>query len=344
MAKQSGSMNPLALKMALGLSLTMLFSACDRNENGEALKTPTSEGAAGSAGGEGFARELLALKAQNGGRGVSDEAITALLSKYGLPNPMLDAHRAEQADPGLEEAKALPKSAASSVYVPMRKANLNLNMTLYSGATVPAGVRMEAWTARTADNQSVDPVLIAYYKIGNDAIGSTIRVVAMNDDFEGGLDPRISWVNNTGATSQIEIIAYGFSAGTSGMGTLKVKTGGITRSYAGRFGGVHLNRRNVTSSKPLEGCVYDSDELIMTRNIRDSEAGFSIAVSWANNVGAFLSGDFDIGGAATTSVRLPVGLKAVEPDFLLSFVPWSGRSIFNATSYTAIQYQKFSCP
>jgi hypothetical protein len=342
LTKQSRTKNPPLLYLTLGISLSMLFSACDRNENDGVPNAPGSQTETSPAMGQAFAKELIALKAETGGQKISDEAIAALLSKYKMPNPSLGVHTAPE--PALEDRDALAKTAASSIYIPVRKATFDLNMTLYKGYTLEAGAAIEAWTTRTSSNQSVDPLLIAFYRTGGDDIGAPIKVVAMNDDDgQGGLDPDIYWVNNTGAPVGVEIVAYAYSTGTSGTGTLKVRTN-LTRSYTGRIGGVNQVARNASSSKPTDGCSNNSDVLILNRNARDAESGFVIGVNYSKMNGAILSSNYEIGGSDQTTVTLPAKLNTGWPDFIVAFNAWQSGSVFSASPYTAYHYQKYSCP
>jgi hypothetical protein len=210
-----------------GLSFAALaLTACDSaSVEAQAPSAP----AASAASDEGPARlpdayetEILSLKAKIEDPEEREAAIRDAMIRHGFHPAAAD--RSEAQPQALPEAgiPAAPKSAASERVLRAKDFEFGFDFVITKRIDVPRGWTVIAYTTRTAENQNVDPRIVAFYPDGPDAGRTTTHVVGLNDD-SSGLDSRISWKNTTGSTRKVTIYVFAYSASSKGVATLNYR-------------------------------------------------------------------------------------------------------------------------
>lgn len=199
------------------------LAACDSSS----IEPQSSSGAVASEEGpirppDGYETEILSLKAKIADPGEREAAIRDAMIRHGF-------HPAEAAPPAaapqaLPEA-AIPAAAKTAAFERVLRAKdfeFGFDFVITKRIDVPKGWTVIAYTTRAAENQNVDPRIVAFYPDGPDAGRTTTQVVGLNDDYSG-LDSRIEWKNTSGSTRKVTIYVFAYSASSKGVATLNYR-------------------------------------------------------------------------------------------------------------------------
>ncbi len=334
----------LAIPAVLGACLSACESPSEAGKGPQAQQPPASAPGAASA----FDRSVMAIKAMDAGQKEKLAAIEALASRYGhilVPRADPDpSFHAEAQDAESPSGEALAKAAAVSKYYPKKGHNYGKQFILMTAHQVKPGQTLTSWTARVAGS-TVDPFVVALYEPGGNSVSSPfqVNVAAWGDDTPDGLDPRITWQNNTGASQWVHIWAFAYSPSVSGEATLvSIVNGANPQTYSGEMLGLAVYDNNISSPAPAAGCTGPLSDRITMRTVSDGGwMSGAMLVNTQSMKGAVIYEDHRI--QQTIDVAGPA-MASGYPNFLLLFTTAQGAGAGSFGNYAGMQYQRYSCP
>jgi hypothetical protein len=336
-----------------GLSALMLvMGGCDTGERAQDPAGPNPTiGATDLTGSSEFDRELIAAKTGNEDPARREQAIRAVLDKYGVAYPHADEPAqplpAEATDGAEPVGRAAAKTAfISSAWNPLRRDFTATNdiHTFWNSVRVENG---ESYVAAAIGNTaSVDPFLVAYYYEDENS-SPLVKVVAYNDDISGdNRNSRISWTNNTGTVQHIATVAFAYSSATRGQAHLVVNTTRFTQSILNaEIGGLHQYGATALPAGPTN-CFPSATWTWLQGLSGTPKIGKALVVDTKAMRGGVLQVSH-VGGE--TLVNLPWSVDDPYPSFALFFIPVLGvlpanwRDTESPTAWRFIQKDHYSC-
>jgi hypothetical protein len=326
-------------RLPASLAATALaLAACNSPDRSAATAaTPESQG-------PGFARDMIALKAKGLPDAEREEAIRALLARYGRA----PAHAAPAiaGEPEGETApEPLAKTAATS-WLTVKTTSFTFPYVIKQEMNVAAGGTLTATLEAAPGADFTDPFLLAYYQ-SSGIVGVKaypIKVVGFNDD-NGGLNSSFSWTNNTGSVKLVTVIGFAYSPSTGGPMRMRTSyppfpgpTGGIGQESSLLIvSGIAKYDNEVTKFN----CLGPTNTRVsLTRVAGSSSLKHTAVVVNANT----LTGALAYGSTTTQNVSVGSVVASGYPNLFLTFVPWQDIDRDDGvTSYTARQQNSYAC-
>ena len=343
---------------ALALSLALAFTACTQSDPVEA---PAASSPAGNPGvrhrlTNPYIQDVLALKAQKLSRAETEAGILALQKRYGIATPAaaLAPDAGLQTDPvlpepipGTEEKRTAPAglgkaAAVTTVYKTKKSFNFGNARVILHSVNVPAGGYFQSWVEPDINHPEVDPVAVAYYKTpGSSGDVYTFIVAGVSDD-SVDLEPSLLWSNQTGVSQKVTVVAFAYSASTSGPGTLVILPTNTDRfDYPGWVGGtqVYYNTANPLTT----GCHGPFLSRITLKRLTGSASTRGmLAVNEVTRRGGYI---LNQNASLNLADVLPEGNVEVQwnPSFVLGFSLAGNYDTFPVTTFNAVQADQYTC-
>lgn len=328
-----------------GIALGLFLGGCNSTD-GNPVK-PAVRGPIGTAdlkGSSDFDRDLIAAKRGSGNSVDREEAIEAVLSKYGVPHPAAKVSEEPQAGP-VAMAAAKTSSTASSFAPIVRSFTADNDIHTFR-KTVTVGPFQYLVVSAVGEQDGVDPFLVAYYR--NDASTNqyayAVKVAAYNDDVSSSnRNSTLTWVNGNFTSRTVEIVAFNYMPSTRGTVTISIGVNGSSSTYASRF----LGGKVVYGTDPIPA-VPDNCYPSFTRVTETNryEGGFS-AAGLVIDAQAMKGGMiWDLGGGASQSLDFTPFINNQYPNFALLFEATSNKTgsfVEEASGYAYKQQDYYSC-
>jgi hypothetical protein len=324
-----------ALLIAMAFSAALM--ACDRAERAPQAMAPGESAGPGPQDSRetAFARDMIALKARGLAPDAVDAAVRELRTRYGYP--ILEARAAAPiADEG---TAALAKSEAiGSKWKTVKSFSFGFPLAIKQSFVISNQGTLHAWTAISANEEGVDPVLIAYYRTSGTSTAHRVKVVAYNDDAAAGsLQPEITWTNTTGGNVTVDVLAFVFSAESQGTVKLFVRHSifPVTDTYVTHISAYPL--WDNTASGGIAGCSGPWSSRL--RLVKTAGGGYAHGLLGIN--GNNLTGGEIVENSATLDVGtvIPSG----RYNMVIGYVPWDLSKTEDGTQYSAFQDNRFDC-
>ncbi|MBW8890498.1 MAG: hypothetical protein JF616_22325 [Fibrobacteres bacterium] len=218
-----------------GIALGLFLGGCNSADSNPVK--PAASGPVGTTdlkGSSDFDRDLIAAKQGSGNSANREEAIEAVLSRYGVPHSTARAAQGQQPGPVTE---AVAKTAATTFVTAVRNFSADNDIhTFYTTVIVPAFGSLVV--SATASQDGVDPFLVAFSR--NDASSNTdayaISVAGYNDDVSStNRNSQLVWVNTGFTNKKIEIVAFNYLPSTRGTVGIGISVNGAVAVYSSRF-------------------------------------------------------------------------------------------------------------
>ncbi len=231
-----------AFSAGTGLMALMALMASTGCDSGGRIQEPAASkariGTVDFTGSSEFDRELIAAKAGLTDLSQREEAMAAVLDKYGIAHPPVPAFSWTS-----EGTPAAAKGNAASFYPVRRDFTAGNDIHTYrSSVSVANGQWVRIAALGNTDN--VDPYLVAYYTDDVAASSSAykVKVIGYNDDVASdNRNSVVTWTNNTGSAKNIQFVAFSFAASTRGKGLISTTVGATSVNLPDReIGGMHL--------------------------------------------------------------------------------------------------------
>jgi hypothetical protein len=294
--------------------------------------------------GAAFTRDMMALKAKGLPEAEREEAIRALLARYGQapvyvpPKIVGDAEGAAAAEP-------LAKSAITSAWKTVKTTTFDFPYAMEEDINVAPGGTLTATLTAAPGQDFTDPFLLAYYKSAGvyDANAFRIQVVGFDDDADGTLNSRISWTNNTGSVQRVSVIGFAYSPATGG--------GMELRTHFPPYPGPTGLTGSVTSFLNVSGIAKYNDEAGKFPCLGPTDTRVTLSrVSGSNTLGhtALVVDSRTLTGALVrvSNQNMNVGSVVASgyPNLFLTFVPRQDYPVDDGvTRYTARQQNAYVC-
>lgn len=338
---------PTALSIATTLLAGLCVSGCNQGNVGVDGATQESAGERTSLDPEQmqtFSQEAISLKTKYPDLRDYDVEIRGLFARYGLKAPAsvseafspLVPDLAPDPDFSTEGTAAAAKTAAlATVWKKVKAFDITYPHALVAGFDLPNGEVMTAWTNQI--DATLDPYLVAFYAPSGRWDMDAINIIALDDDGLGYPNASITWRNNTGATQHVFMIAFGYSASTSGRGKLKFRTTSAG-PISTRTGKINAYRTYANNNVLTAGC---SGPFASRLELKRLEGGFYgtgiIGVNPSTMKGANI---WDFNTVANFSeVLTPTGGNFVMP-YLQHL---DGDTYPNGNHYSGWQEDKYTC-
>ncbi len=321
----------MRIRYLAGLCLGLALSACDRAD------APPSANDAGAGTPAAYAKEVTALKAKGMDPAATLSALRDLRHRFGFPVA------GEGTAAPFSEIAAEPALAKEAAIGPVWKNVKQFAMTfptaIKQSFVISNAGTLHAWTAGSAVEQGVDPVLIAYYRTSGGTGAHTVKVVAYNDDIASdNLGSDIVWTNNTGANVTVEVLAFVYSPEAAGTIKLFVRHSifPITNTYTSVISAAPL-WNNTAVATGIGGCTGPWKSRI--RLSKTAGGGFGHGLLGINY--NTMTGGQILENSATLELGsvIPSGAYSM----LLGYVPWDITKSEDGTKYSAFQDNRYDC-
>lgn len=222
------------LSTALSLSTALLagfsVSGCNYGKINTDDAAPISAGEANRLNPEQsrtFAKEAIAMKSRYPDPQEYDNGIRGLFARYHLPvpaprgnafSPLIPDILPDPIASGNGQPVAAKTAALAAIWKKVKSFDITFPYALLEVIDLPNNAVMSAWTAQI--DATVDPYLVAFYAPGGDWNMGTVNIIALDDDGAGFPNAYMTWRNNTGSTQEVILLAFGYSASTSGRAQL----------------------------------------------------------------------------------------------------------------------------
>lgn len=324
------------------LALALGLAACDRADDA----TVGMEAGAGQGAGKtvltaeqqaSFLKEAIAIKARSPMGEAYRREMEGLYSRFRLPVPKAEAATSLPDLAGIagetHEAGALAKGVKMIYWKRVKNMDITYPFALYVYFNVAPGQTMTAWTE--ALSAGVDPMMMAF-EYAYDPNGDKITVLALNDDGNGNLQPKITWKNTSADNSiTVELMVFAYDNLGRGEARLKYKAsaGGVVKTLAGP---VHATRQFSNLPVNTENCTGPYSTRIGIQQLADRTYGTSvIAVDVAAKKGGFVReiGVLDLGFV----------LKPVNMNFVMPFMHVTEGITYDLNHHAGWQDDKYTC-
>jgi hypothetical protein len=325
------------------LALILGLAGCD---SGERIQDPSSSqrpiGATDLTGSSEFDRELIAAKSQGSDQEHREQAIVAVLDKYGVAHPKVQAQFLSI--PSIAGAAA--KTARSFWDPTRRNFTAGNDIHTYHGAvTVPN--RGHLRLGAIANTASVDPFMVAYYGSTSQPSQNAFNVVVVgyNDDVaSGNRNSIIEWTNNTGGAKLVGFIAFAFSQYSRGKGTIQITVDGSSTNLLNREIGGLIQYDAIALPPAPDGCTIPVSTLATFTTLSGGGYGESaLLIDTKALGGAIILGR----PAPVETITFPWIVNNPYPSFALLYEPVSGvlpaNWSENPSNYQFIQKEHYSC-
>lgn len=329
------------------LSAALAFMACDRADPKAPVAAPAEGAAMGpeaqqDAQGVAFAEAMVALKARGLDPQATEAAIRELRLRFGYPLPA--PVRAEEApakptDADVAAQAALSKAAAPGIkWKNVKGFVMTFPTAIKQSFVISNQGTLHAWTALSAAEQGVDPVMIAYTRT---SAGSAhgIKVLGYVDDISStNLGSEIVWTNTTGANVTVDILVFVYSPDNAGTIKLSVRPSTIfpvTHTYTTVVNAAPAWNNSVAGG--MSGCTGPWKSRIQFLKVSGGGYGHGLlAVNYKGMNGGEIvenTNVYELGGV------LPSGAY----NMILGYVPWSIGQESDGTTYWALQDDRYDC-
>jgi hypothetical protein len=325
-----------SLLTVTGMALGLLLSACDRADQPASLTTNPNPDPSAVRAATPYEKDVAALKLKETDPDRILSGIDALRARYAvlsasgaLPAALGDAPIPGPGSLGLEKASATLKN-----YVP-RTQNVGVIITPEAWITIKPGLTVEAWTTRSAGNQAADPVMVGYYRTSGDANSTAYKLnfIGFSDDYSG-LDPHITWTNNTGVAQVIGFTAFAYNSAETGDVVLNYRAVG----YATKILSTPMQATRIPYAQPSTGnCTGPSLTKIYQQRI-SSQSGENVLLAYNGTTGR--------GGyiyASTTMLTLDDVLPNSTNSFLIGYREFDPSNLYEPALYKGSQFDLYSC-
>jgi hypothetical protein len=337
------------LSLTLGLAAGLMATGCDRAESPAPAAPQQEQPALTPQQQAAFTKEAMAIKAEYNDPAAAfnqkafDAAMIELMQRYHLPvpkaaqeawSPLVPEYVPESGS--AELAGALGKEAAlTTVWKKVKALDITFPYAQVAVFKVKNTDVMTTWTVGI--DPSVDPYLVAFYSTSGRWDRDAIKVIALNDDGHGFPNASIQWGNNTGADRMVALVAFGFSATTTGRSQLKYisTSGGPITTITGRIATSRVfSNNNVITA----GCSGPFATRLEEKRISGGRYGTGIlGVDVAQMKGANI---FD----RDTTVDLGFVLKPSGGNFVLPYLEdFDGKTYPNGNHYNGWQEDRYTC-
>ena len=325
-----------------GLSvLMMMMGGCDSSEVVQnSSETKPTIGAQSAQDSSEFDRELIAAKNGNADPVRREQAMMAILDKYGVAYPKANAlgysQATEAADGLAASGSAAAKSAAASFFALRRDFTASYDIQTFSdlqwvGAHSSLGIAVVGTTA------NVDPFLVAYTTEGSPP-AQTVKVIGYSDDIgSANRNSVITWTNNTNAVQNVFFVAFAYSTSTRGQANIIVNANGGSESHTNAvIGGLKQFGGNPLPAEPAN--CFPSSTRISLQQVSGIRSGYALIVDTRAMRGGLISTD-----TPNQTRLLDLGWIAYNPypSLALVFRPTAG--VANDASWRFIQKDIYSC-
>jgi len=317
--------------------LMMAMGGCDTSER---VQDPS--GAGPTVGAKGiddsspFDRELIAAKNGNADPARREQAMMAILEKYGVRYPQANAGSTNPIPEASGSLSASSPALAKSAAAPAVRRDLSVSSADFETFVNHEFVGPHQTLALVAIGgaANVDPFLVAYIKEGNYP-NNPVQVIGYNDDVSSdNRNSRIIWTNNSDAQQLVEIAAFAYSTAGRGRATVYQIVDGSARIFNGAIGGMHQYGATPPPAVPSR-CVPFWTNISLQRT---SGTGWSnaLVVDTKAMRGGLLAADDRF---PATQMDLPGNVDNPYPSFVLLYSN-TGVAVSN---YRFIQKDIYSC-
>lgn len=291
-----------------------------------------------------FAKDMTALKAQGLPEAEREQAIRALVARYGKTPSYVPPALGEESETETS-ADPLAKSAAIPVisWKTVKTTTFDFPFVLRRIASIPAGGTLTASTAISAGAPTTDPFLLAYYQTSGAAgdRAHQIKVVGYSDDISGAnLNGSFSWTNNTGSSKQVTVICFAFSPETGGpmkLTTTRPLVGGGTITETTALQNVTGIAKYNDEAGPFPCVGPNGSRVTLSKVSGTTDFNHTVvAVNASNLTGATIR-------AANTTQEVGSAIASGYANLFLVFVPWANVEGDDVTRFTARQQNKYTC-
>jgi hypothetical protein len=322
------------LLVAPAIALSLALCACDPSGDTPDAAVPSSEFSP-------MDREITALKGRESDPARLDAEYRGILSSHGyeVPAPALPAPLGPVSVEEPEPAAEGPLAKASAFVITWKTVK-DFPFNYAFAYLHKVSVANNATVTATANRVSAptDPVLVAYYKTGGTATAYTIRAVYYNDDRgDGSLNSYITWKNTTGATVNLEIMAYAYSSASTGQMKLTFTGPGAKTVTANVLAYPELFNSN---PGPFPDCGFPQATQIQLK--RRVGGGFQSGLL-ALNRGAMRGGYIQESGDDLQTLFLDDVLTNGSGSFMLGVMLDTDEPVYESTGFQGIQKDKYLC-
>lgn len=305
------------------------------NSPSDPVDTLQDKGAPSESGSE-FDRSALSIKASPYSQREKISALKALASRYGS---VVIPHANPDPGPNLEEAEkpaagALGKTASNRYYL-MKSQVFGSALVLYNDRLVKHNQTLRGSTTRPAGS-TADPFIVAVHMIGFPGLNAQLgKVVALNDDFEGTLDSRFTWKNQTGGDQLVKIYAFAYTPDLGGSTSLRTTIDGVSVEVVnGTMRGSAVYDDNA-NTLPIANCQGPLSDRLSLQFLQAGTAKYGALMvnSQTMTVG------YVRGIGQSVFIDMPTPTPSGYPNFMLPFAYGGGTT----GSYVARQDQLFNC-
>jgi hypothetical protein len=327
-----------------GLSVLMMaVGGCNSSESIQnSQEAGPTLGAKSTQDSSEFDRELIAAKNGNAIPARQEQAMMAILDKYGVAYPKahtLSFTQATEAVEGLPTSgSAAAKSAAASFSALRRDITSSWDIQTFSHFR-KVNPNSSLGIAVLGNTDNVDPFLVAYLKEGSSS-AETIKVIGYSDDIgSANRNSVISWTNNTNAVQTVWYAAFAYSTATGGFATIVANSNGTGTTFGNaRIGGLKQFGGNPLPAAP-SNCFPSATRL----SLQVLSGGFSDAYALVVDTQAMKGGLLHVNSAAPTQLHeLPWIVHNPYPSFVLLFRNTTGAAN-DPSSWRFIQRDIYSC-
>jgi hypothetical protein len=289
-----------------------------------------------------FTRDMLALKAKGLPDAEREDALRALLARFGQAPAQVSPAIVSEPEGGTS-AVPLEKAAAATSWKTVKTTPFTFPYVIKQEMNVAAGGTLTATLRAAAGADFTDPFLLAYYQSSGEVGFKSyqIKVVGFNDD-DNGLNSRFSWTNNTGSVKLVTVIGFAFSPSTGGPMVMNTSY----PPFPGPTGGTGLESSLLIVSGIAKydnevskfNCLGPTTTRVSLTRVGSTSLGHTaVAVNAKTLTGALVVG-------STQTMDVGSLVASGYPNLFLTFVPWQDIDVDDGvTHYTARQQNAYAC-